>query len=285
MKAITTIAELRLARRELAEPVGLVPTMGYLHAGHASLVERARAENASVIVTIFVNPSQFDRADDLAAYPRDLERDLQLLAQLGVDLVFAPPAGEMYPDGFQTHVEVAQVSRPLEGAQRPGHFRGVATVVAKLFNLAQAQRAYFGQKDAQQVRVIQQMAADLNLPLEIVACPTRREADGLAMSSRNSYLTPEQRAAAPVLYRSLQAAEAAYQAGQRDTSILRQVMLDVLAAEPLARVEYVSVADALTLAELDQVAGPALCSLAVHVGRARLIDNLPLTPPNLPQRA
>lgn len=274
MQTVTTIAELRAARRHLPEPVGLVPTMGYLHDGHASLAAQARAENASVITTIFVNPGQFDRADDLAAYPRDLERDLQLLAQLGVDLVFAPQAGEIYPDGFQTYVEVEQVSRPLEGAHRPGHFRSVATVVAKLFNLAQAQRAYFGQKDAQQVRVIQQMVADLNFPVEVVVCPIRREPDGLAMSSRNSYLTPEQRAAAPIIFRSLKAAGTAYQAGERAASALRQVMLDVLATEPLAQVEYVSVADADTLAELDEITGQALCSMAVRMGKARLIDNL-----------
>lgn len=276
MQVVKTIAELRAARAALPEPVGVVPTMGFLHEGHLALVRRARAENASVIVTIFVNPTQFGPSEDFAAYPRDLDRDLALLEGVGADLVFAPEVAEIYPPDFQTYVIVEQVSQPLEGARRPGHFRGVATVVAKLFNLTQPQRAYFGQKDAQQVRVIQQMTADLNFPLEIVVCPTVREPDGLAMSSRNTYLTPEQRQAAPVLYRSLQAAAAAFAQGERDASRLRQIALDVLAAEPLAQVEYVSVADAQTLQELDRVAGPALVSMAVRIGRARLIDNIVL---------
>lgn len=274
MRVVYTIDELRAARAALAEPAGVVPTMGYLHEGHLALVRRAKVENASVIVTIFVNPTQFGPTEDLAAYPRDLERDLHLLQGEGVDLVFVPTAAEIYPPGYQTYVEVEQVARPLEGARRPGHFRGVATVVAKLFNLTCPQRAYFGQKDAQQVRVIQQMTRDLNFPLAIVVCPTVRESDGLAMSSRNSYLTPEQRAAAPVLYRSLLAVQAAYQAGERDAESLRRTALDLLATEPLAQVEYVSVADAQTLEELSQVAGPALCSMAVRIGRARLIDNI-----------
>lgn len=276
MQVLTTIADLRAARKALAEPVGLAPTMGYLHAGHLALVEQARRENASVIVTIFVNPTQFGPSEDLSSYPRDLERDLDMLAAAGVDLVFTPEAGEVYPPGFQTFVSVEQLSQPLEGTRRPGHFRGVATVVAKLFNMAQPQRAYFGQKDAQQVRVIQQMARELDFPLEVVVCPTVREADGLAMSSRNSYLTPEQRTAAPVLYRSLLAVQAAFQAGERDGEALRGAARAVLAAEPLAQVEYVSLADADTLAELERVTGPALCSLAVRIGRARLIDNLTL---------
>ncbi|MCS6844246.1 MAG: pantoate--beta-alanine ligase [Caldilineales bacterium] len=277
MQVVTTIAALRAARAAMPEPVGVVPTMGFLHEGHLALVRRARQENASVIVTIFVNPTQFGPTEDFAAYPRDLARDLALLEQVGADLVFAPEVAEIYPPGFQTYVTVEQVAQPLEGARRPGHFRGVATVVAKLFNLTQPQRAYFGQKDAQQVRVIQQMTADLNFPLEIVVCPTVREPDGLAMSSRNTYLTPEQRQAAPVLYRSLQAVEAAYRSGERDAGRLRQIALDVLAAEPLAQVEYVSVADAATLQELEQVMAPALVSMAVRIGRARLIDNILLT--------
>lgn len=276
MDVVRTIAELRTARAALAAPVGLVPTMGFLHAGHLALVHQARAENASVIVTIFVNPTQFGPNEDLAAYPRDLERDLSLLQAASADLVFVPDASEIYPADFQTFVTVEDVSQPLEGARRPGHFRGVATVVAKLFNLTQPDKAYFGQKDAQQVRVLQQMAGDLNFPLEIVVCPTVREADGLAMSSRNSYLTPEQRAAAPVLYRSLQAVEAAFRQGERNAEKLRQTAVDILHAEPLAQVEYVSVADARTLVELDKITGPALCSMAVRIGRARLIDNFVL---------
>lgn len=274
MHVARTIAGLRSARARLAEPVGLVPTMGYLHAGHLSLAQRARAECASVIATIFVNPTQFSPSEDLADYPRDLERDLAYLEGVGVDLVFVPEVPEIYPPGFQTYVLVEELSQPLEGARRPGHFKGVATVVAKLFNLVQPQRAYFGQKDAQQVRVIQQMVKDLNFPLEVVACATVREADGLAMSSRNSYLNPAQRAAAPVLHRSLQAVNEAYQAGQRDAQELRRLALAHLAAEPMAHVEYVSLADAETLAEVDRVDRPVLVSMAVRIGRARLIDNL-----------
>lgn len=274
MHVARSIAGLRSARARLAEPVGLVPTMGYLHAGHLSLAQRARAECASVIATIFVNPTQFSPSEDLADYPRDLERDLAYLEGVGVDLVFVPEVPEIYPPGFQTYVLVEELSQPLEGARRPGHFKGVATVVAKLFNLVQPQRAYFGQKDAQQVRVIQQMVKDLNFPLEVVACATVREADGLAMSSRNSYLNPAQRAAAPVLHRSLQAVNEAYQAGQRDAQELRRLALAHLAAEPMAHVEYVSLADAETLAEVDRVDRPVLVSMAVRIGRARLIDNL-----------
>lgn len=274
MEVVRTIASLRLARPRLEEPVGLAPTMGYLHAGHLALAQRARVECASVVATIFVNPTQFGPSEDLASYPRDLERDKALLEAAGVDLVFIPEAAEIYPPGFQTYVQVEQLSQLLEGARRPGHFKGVATVVAKLFNLVQPQRAYFGQKDAQQVRVIQQMVEDLNFPLEIVVCATVREPDGLAMSSRNSYLTPAQRAAAPVLFRSLQAVEEAYRAGQRDAEGLRRRALENLAAEPLAEVDYVSIADARTLVEVDHVDGPVLVSMAVRIGRARLIDNI-----------
>jgi pantoate--beta-alanine ligase len=274
MDVARTIAGLRSARGRLAEPVGLVPTMGYLHAGHLSLAQRARAECASVVATIFVNPTQFSPSEDLADYPRDLDMDLAYLEGVGVDLVFVPEVPEIYPPGFQTYVLVEELSQPLEGARRPGHFKGVATVVAKLFNLVQPQRAYFGQKDAQQVRVIQQMVEDLNFPLEVVVCATVREADGLAMSSRNSYLTPAQRAAAPVLQRSLQAVREAYQAGQQDARELHRLALELLATEPMAQVEYVSLADARTLAEVDRVDRPVLVSMAVRIGRARLIDNL-----------
>jgi pantoate--beta-alanine ligase len=248
--------------------------MGFLHAGHISLARHARAENDFVGASIFVNPTQFAPAEDLAAYPRDLPRDLRLLEEAGVDLVWAPPVAEVYPRGFQTYVTVEEVTRPLEGAARPGHFRGVATVVAKLFNIFQPDRAYFGQKDAQQVVVIKQMARDLDFPLEIVVCPTVREADGLAMSSRNVYLTPEQRAAAPALYRALCAARDAWQAGEHDGERLRQVMAGVLAVEPLACVDYVSAADPITLAELGDASQGVLLSMAVRIGRARLIDNL-----------
>lgn len=278
MQVVETIAEVRRIRRAGAGSWGLVPTMGFLHAGHISLVERARRENDHVAASIFVNPTQFAPTEDLAAYPRDLPRDLALLDAAGADLVWAPPVDEVYPPGFQTYVTVEEVTRVLEGAARPTHFRGVATVVAKLFNVFQPDRAYFGQKDAQQAVVIQQMARDLAYPLEVVICPIVREADGLALSSRNIYLAPEQRAAAPVLYRALCAARDAWQAGEYDGERLRQVMRAVLAAEPLARPDYVSAADPVTLAELGDAAGGVLLSMAVRVGRARLIDNLLLRP-------
>ena len=277
MIQITSIADMHAARRSLAGSVGLVPTMGYLHAGHIALATRARAENDHVIATIFVNPTQFGPNEDLAAYPRDLPHDLALLEEAGCDFVFTPMPEAIYPPGFQTYVTVEEVALPLEGARRPGHFRGVATVVAKLFNLTRPTRAYFGQKDAQQVRVLQTMALDLNFDLEVVVCPTVREPDGLAMSSRNAYLTPEQRRAAPVLYQALTAAQQMWTHGERDTDRLRACMADTLAAEPLAAVEYVSAADAQSLAELHASArGRVLLSLAVRIGRTRLIDNLVL---------
>ena len=255
--------------------VGVVPTMGALHAGHLALVAQARAENDAVIVTIFVNPTQFAPNEDLAAYPRDLPRDLALLSEAGVDAVFTPTPDVIYPPGYQTYIEVEGVSQGLEGERRPGHFRGVATVVAKLFNITQPDTAYFGQKDAQQVAVIRRMARDLNFPLHIAVCPTLREADGLAMSSRNAYLTPEQRRAAPVVYRSMQAAADAYDAGTREPDALRQAMLNTLGEEALATPEYVSAADANSLRELDAATdAPILLSLAVRVGKTRLIDNL-----------
>ena len=274
MQVVETIAEVRRIRRELKGSWGLVPTMGYLHAGHLSLVERARQENDHVGVSIFVNPTQFGPAEDLAAYPRDLPRDLALLEAAGADLVWAPPVAEAYPPGFQTYVTVEEVTKVLEGAARPGHFRGVATVVAKLFNVFQPDRAYFGQKDAQQVVVIRQMARDLDFPLEVVVCPTVREPDGLAMSSRNVYLTPEQRAAASVLYRALCAARDAWLAGEHDGERLRHIMRAVLDAEPLAHTEYVSAADPVTLQELGDAGQGVLLSMAVRIGRARLIDNM-----------
>jgi len=251
--------------------------MGFLHEGHLALVQRARLENDHVGVSIFVNPTQFSPTEDLAAYPRDLDRDLRLLDTLGVDLVWTPDAEEVYPPGFQTYVTVEEVTRPLEGASRPTHFRGVATVVAKLFNVFQPDRAYFGQKDAQQAVVIQRMAADLSFPLEVVICPIVRERDGLAKSSRNIYLTPAQRSAATVLSRALSAARQAWEGGERDGERLRQAMLKVLNTEPLAAVDYVSAADPTTLTELGTAADGVLLSMAVRVGRARLIDNLKLS--------
>jgi pantoate--beta-alanine ligase len=274
MEVVRSVAELRRIRERHGGSWGLVPTMGYLHAGHVSLVERARSENEMVGVSIFVNPTQFGPTEDLSAYPRDLDRDLGLLEEAGADVVWVPPAEEVYPPHYQTYVVVEEVTQVLEGAARPGHFRGVATVVAKLFNVFLPNRAYFGQKDAQQVVVIRQMVRDLNFPVELVVCPIVREADGLALSSRNVYLTPKQRAAAPVLYRALSAARKEWTAGERDGNRLRQAMRLVLDREPLARTEYVSAADPQTLEELGLAEGGVLLSMAVRVGKARLIDNL-----------
>jgi pantoate--beta-alanine ligase len=273
MKVVEGLADLRRARSELDDPLGLVPTMGYLHEGHLSLVRRAADDNSSVAVSIFVNPTQFGPNEDLASYPRDLDRDLGFLEAEGVDLVWTPAADDVYPDGFQTWVNVEDLSQPLEGARRPGHFRGVATVVAKLFLAFQPQRAYFGQKDAQQAVVLRRMALDLNFPLEVVVCPILREADGLAMSSRNIYLNPSERQAATVLSRALTQAALAHAGGAREAAGLRQILQATLAGEPLADVEYVSVADPDTLQELEGDATSALLSMAVHIGKTRLIDN------------
>jgi pantoate--beta-alanine ligase len=273
MNVVVTLPELRSARAALPGPLGLVPTMGYLHAGHISLVERARKECASVVVSIFVNPTQFGPNEDLAQYPRDLPHDLALLESAGADLAWTPTPEVMYPAGFQTWVNVADLTTGLEGALRPGHFRGVTTVVAKLFNAVGPDKAYFGQKDAQQAAVIRRMVLDLNFPLDLVVCPTVREPDGLALSSRNTYLDPAQRQAATVLFCSLSKAKSAYEKGERKAEVLRQLMKDTLDAEPLAKLQYVSCADYDTLQELDRVTGKTLLSMAVYVGKTRLIDN------------
>jgi pantoate--beta-alanine ligase len=284
MQVLTTIEDFRAAKSALPGSWGFVPTMGYLHAGHLSLVKRARAENDHVAVSIFVNPTQFGPTEDLAAYPRDLDRDLKLLEPLGVDLVFNPSPEVMYPPNYQTFVTVEDVTKYLEGASRLGHFRGVATVVAKLFNIIGAERAYFGQKDAQQTIVIKRMVQDLNMPIEIIVCPTQREADGLALSSRNTYLDAEHRRAAPVLYRALCAAKEAFDRCERDGDRLRSIMREVIESEPLAKLDYVSAADATTLQELGPHPNPppsqkdatgegVLFSMAVRVGKPRLIDN------------
>ncbi|HEX3428930.1 MAG TPA: pantoate--beta-alanine ligase [Candidatus Limnocylindrales bacterium] len=276
MKVLRTRSELRDALAEAARPLGLVPTMGWLHAGHRSLMQRARADNATTIASIFVNPRQFNEAADYQRYPRDETRDLAICEEEGLDFVFVPGVEEIYPPGFDTTVSVGAVAQPLEGAARPGHFEGVATVVAILFNLIAAERAYFGQKDAQQVLVIRQMARDLAIPIEVIACPTVREPDGLALSSRNVHLSPDERAAAPVLRRALTAARDRWGEGERSGDALRAVMWEVLSAEPLATPAYVSVADGETLAELDRVpvdGAPAVLSLAVRFGATRLIDN------------
>jgi len=273
MRVVTTLAELRHVRSSLPSSFGLVPTMGALHAGHAALVRRARDENASVGVSVFVNPSQFAPSEDLSRYPRPIEADLALLSDLGTDVVWAPPVEEIYPPGFQTWVDVDEVSRPLEGGRRPGHFRGVATVVAKLLNAFSPDRAYFGQKDAQQVAVIRAMVRDLAFPLDLVVVPTVREEDGLALSSRNVYLSPAQRRGATVLFRALSAARTDHERGIRSAALLRERMKEVLASEEGAVVDYVSVADPGTLRELETVTGGALLSLAVRFGATRLIDN------------
>ena len=276
MRSVITLTDLRSTRLSYAGKVGLVPTMGYLHEGHLSLVRRAREKCDHVVVSIFVNPTQFAPKEDLSKYPRDIGRDLSLLEPLGVDLVWMPTAEIMYPSGFQTWVDVETITSPLEGAMRPGHFRGVTTVVAKLFNAVQPHNAYFGQKDAQQAAVIRQMTRDLNFPVEVVVCPIVREPDGLAMSSRNIYLDHEQRKAATVLSRALQTAKEAYEKGERNAEKIRRKMREVLAAEPLANVQYVSCADYDTLEELDTVTGKALLSMAVFIGKTRLIDNIVL---------
>jgi len=290
MQVLNTIEEFRTAKAAWPGSWGFVPTMGYLHEGHLSLVKRARAENDHVAVSIFVNPTQFGPREDLAAYPRDLARDLSLLELLGVDLIFHPSPEVMYPPNYQTYVTVEDVTKYLEGAARPGHFRGVATVVTKLFNIVGAERAYFGQKDAQQAIVIRRMAQDLNLPVEVIICPTIRAADGLALSSRNTYLDADPRRAAPVLYRALNAAKDAFDRGERDGDRLRSIMREVIEAEPLAKLDYVSAANAITLQELGPhpahrppSGGPpshttptgegVLLSMAVRVGKPRLIDN------------
>ncbi len=282
MKTVTTLSDLRAARLSLQGTVGLVPTMGYLHEGHLSLVRQAKAGCDHVIVSIFVNPTQFGPKEDLSKYPRDLERDLELLSSLPAPgtaqeiVVWTPSAEEIYPPGYQTWVQVEALTSPLEGAMRPGHFKGVTTIVAKLFNAAQPDKAYFGQKDAQQAAVIRKMVMDLNFPLEVIVCPTVREADGLAMSSRNKYLNEEERAAATVLFRALSAAKALFEDGERDAEALRSKMKAVIEAEPLAQMQYVSCADYDTLEELDQIKGKTLLSMAVFVGKTRLIDNFVL---------
>jgi pantoate--beta-alanine ligase len=273
MQVVRTRAALRAALAASPRPVGLVPTMGWLHAGHVSLVERARAESATVVMSIFVNPRQFGDAADFEKYPRNEARDLAQAEAAGVDIVFAPTVDEVYPPGFDTVVSVGAIAEPLEGAARPGHFDGVATVVAILFALVGAERAYFGLKDYQQIRVISRMALDLALPTEVVPCETVREADGLAMSSRNARLSTEGRAAAPVLRRALLAGAAAVRGGERSGEAVRAAMLRELGTEPRATADYVSVADPETLAELQAVDGRALLSLAALIDGVRLIDN------------
>jgi pantoate--beta-alanine ligase len=279
MKVVSTTNEIRSLRATVQnQTVGLVPTMGYLHTGHISLVDMARQQSDMVAVSIFVNPAQFGPNEDFSRYPRDPERDLGMLREAGVDWVFTPSVEEIYPPGYSTYVEVRDVTTRLEGEMRPSHFTGVATVVAKLFNIVQPTRAYFGQKDAQQVVVIKKMVRDLDFPLQIVVGPTMREPDGLAMSSRNVYLNPQERQAALVLFRALNAAKSLWDRGEHRGMPLRQAMTQTLSAEPLARPDYISVAKPDTLQELDDTgeAKEALASLAVRIGKTRLIDNMEL---------
>jgi pantoate--beta-alanine ligase len=276
MKVVKTAADLEIIREKLLRPLGFVPTMGYLHEGHLVLVREAKVRNASVAASIFVNPTQFGPKEDFKQYPRDPERDLALLEREGTDLVFMPPVEEVYPPGFDSWVEVGGIARRLEGASRPGHFRGVATVVARLFELVRPDRAYFGQKDAQQLVVIKKMVADLALNIEVVAVPTVREADGLAMSSRNTYLNPEERRQAVVLYQALSLAKRLYSDGEKDAGLIRRKMTALIQKQTLAAIDYISIADAETLEELEEVRLPALVSMAVKIGKTRLIDNVVL---------
>ncbi|MCD6391239.1 MAG: pantoate--beta-alanine ligase [Dehalococcoidia bacterium] len=276
MEVVKTIPELRTLRQKLSGTVGFVPTMGHLHEGHLALVKQASMENSAVIVSIYVNPTQFSLSEDFADYPRDLNRDLELLRREAVDIIFVPSDDEMYPPGFSSWVEVEEVTERLEGASRPRHFRGVATIVTKLLNIVRPSRAYFGQKDAQQVAVVKRIVADLNMGVEIVVVPTVRESDGLAMSSRNIYLSSRERQAATILFQSLMLARQLWQDGEKNTDKIQQQMTSLIQKEPLAQIDYISIADAETLEELKSIDRPALAVLAVRIGKTRLIDNMPL---------
>jgi pantoate--beta-alanine ligase len=276
MQILTTVAEVRGVRAAKLESVGLIPTMGALHEGHLTLVRQARAANNCVCVSIFVNPRQFGPNEDFAAYPRDTDRDLELLRLEGVDFVFMPAVEVIYPPGFDTSVDAGLITEPLEGLHRSGHFLGVATVVLKLLNIVEPTRAYFGRKDAQQLAVIRRMVRDLDVNVEIVAVDTVREPDGLAMSSRNVYLNPAERQAAPVLWNALCLAREMWTRGTRDAQAFRNRMRELIATEELARVDYISVADPETLRDVERIQGPVLVSLAVRIGRTRLIDNITL---------
>jgi pantoate--beta-alanine ligase len=285
MQILNTIQQVRdwvAAERHAGRAIHFVPTMGYFHEGHLSLMRRAKADGGAVIVSIFVNPLQFGPHEDFERYPRDFERDRQMAESVGVDAIFYPDVREMYPPDFQTEVRVKGLSQPLCGRSRPGHFEGVATVVLKLFNIVTPDRAYFGEKDYQQLRIIQQMARDLNLPVQIVPCPIVREPDGLAMSSRNAYLSHEERQAATVLYRSLMWAREQMQAGEQDAVRIQRGVYEMLAREPLAQIDYVELVDAETLQPVNRIERPTLLALAVYFGKARLIDNTVLIPPDQP---
>lgn len=276
MKVITTIDEVRdqvKAWRNNGESIGLVPTMGYLHEGHQSLMASAKKDNQRVIVTIFVNPMQFGPKEDLASYPRDLERDKKACQQMGVDLIFCPSADEMYDANFNSYVNVNGLTDALCGKKRPGHFKGVCTVVTKLFNITQPDRAYFGQKDAQQLAVIQRMVQDLNIPIEIIGCPIVRESDGLAKSSRNSYLSDNERKAAVCLYQSIELANTMIAQGERSVATILSAMQLLVEQQPLAKIDYIEFVDLSSLKPVSQLTQDTLCALAVYIGKTRLIDN------------
>ena len=274
MDVISTVSAMMKARDGAERPLGLVPTMGYLHQGHMTLVEQARSYNKSVVVSIFVNPTQFGPGEDLDGYPRDFERDVTMLAGQGVDIVFAPDPAQMYPPGYSTYVDVGEIGERLEGKHRRGHFRGVVTVVTKLLTIVRPDRAYFGQKDGQQSLVIKRLNSDLNLGAEIVVMPTVREPDGLAMSSRNVYLTPLERGKATVLYKALSRAWEMWRKGETDADVLRGEMERIIHEESSAKLDYVSLAALDTLEEMDRVIAPAMASVAAWFGKARLIDNV-----------
>lgn len=274
IRDISTLRKEIKAARQVNKAIGLVPTMGFLHAGHLSLIRQASQENDMVIISIFVNPIQFGMGEDFEEYPRDLEGDASLAEQSGCHIIYAPTIKEMYPQGYATFVDVEHLTEGLCGASRPGHFRGVTTVVAKLFNIVTPDHAYFGQKDAQQALVIQRMAEDLNMDVNVVIMPTVREADGLAMSSRNTFLTPQQRTAATILSRSLREAEIKIKSGQRDTNAIIQFIYQAIANEPLANIDYIDIVDIEEIKPIEKINGRALIALAVRFGKTRLIDNI-----------
>ncbi|WP_165062531.1 pantoate--beta-alanine ligase [Adlercreutzia sp. ZJ154] len=276
MRIVSSIAEVKDAVaqwRTSGHTVALVPTMGYLHAGHESLMDAARAACGKVVVSVFVNPIQFGPNEDYDSYPRDLDHDAAICETHGVDLIFHPEVQEMYPEGFATYVSADALAETLCGASRPGHFRGVCTVVNKLFNIVQPNMAFFGQKDAQQLAIIKRMVRDLNMNVQVVGCPIVREEDGLAKSSRNTYLSTEERQAALVLSRAVKKGYAAVEAGERNAAKLKQLMSDVLSAEPLARIDYLEVVDGLTMQPIDTINESVLVAMAVYIGNTRLIDN------------
>lgn len=276
MKIVHTVEEVRAEVKEWRKAglsVGLVPTMGYLHEGHKSLIDRAVKENDKVVVSVFVNPMQFGPTEDLASYPRDLQRDAALCEDAGAALIFNPEPENMYSDDFSSFIDMNTLTKGLCGKTRPIHFRGVCTVVGKLFNIVQPDKAYFGQKDAQQLAVIRHMVNDLNFNLEIVGCPIIREADGLAKSSRNTYLNAEERQAALILSKSLERGRELIEAGEKDTIVIKKAITDMIETEPLAKIDYVEIVDWNTLEPVDTIEGPVLNAIAVYIGKTRLIDN------------